>query len=705
VTEGGLAPALSRFIAGPTHDLKRLPIVFDPRAISLAEGVRAALATAVIVAADAWLHWPPMMEAALAALLTCLCDAGGPIRRRVPALLSFAVLGALIVAVFGLARGAGYAIIPLVCMAVFCTSFARVYGQSAQQVGNLLTVVLVLSVDRPMPGLGVAAQQAGAFMGGSLWALLLTMVIWRLHPYLPARRAVADVYRALAAMAGDLRQLLRHAAADEAAWERHARAHRRSVRDAIERARSAVLDTLRMRGAASARAAQSLIRLETADQIFGALIGLSDLLEEHSSPAMRDEAAELLRVLRPVLIVLGHFIVTDRAERLPRLDRAVAGIAAAGAGSGTERLHRFADVIAERLRIAITLAAPSGFLPDLARDARPPLRARLLGPLRANLDWQSAPLRHALRTALVMAPALAITFAWPGPYQHWLIITMVVTLQPYYAMTFQRALERIGGTVLGGALAAGLALVCRTPATIAAALFPLAVISLSFRAASFGLFIAFLTPLIVLLSELGRLGTSELEIAGMRALYTVIGGLLAVAGCLILWPSWEPGRLGAELRAAIAAHGRYAAAELALLLGEVSSDAVEQARRAAGVASNNLEASLARALQEPGQGRRERLQAVMVADAALRRMAGRLSAMQVEPAGDPPSVRVWRDWIADAMRRLSASPPEKLPPRPRLDAGESLARIARQIELMAGALGQGSALDPPGAEPLDLILE
>ncbi len=78
----------------PEADLARLPIAVDLRAISLAEGVRAALSIAAIVAADQWLHWPPLLEAALGALLTCLGDSGGPIRRRLPALLAFALLGA-----------------------------------------------------------------------------------------------------------------------------------------------------------------------------------------------------------------------------------------------------------------------------------------------------------------------------------------------------------------------------------------------------------------------------------------------------------------------------------------------------------------------------------------------------------------------------------------------------------------------------------
>jgi len=662
--------------------------------------VRAALSVAVLVAVNEWLSWPPLMESALAALLTCLCDAGGPIRKRVPALLSFAGVGALITAGFGLVQPAGFALIPFACLGIFCLSFMRVYGQAAMQVGNVLNVVLVLSLDHPWPDATTAATIAVAFAGGSFWALLLTMVIWRLHPYRPARVAVAGIFRAMAMLVGDLQLLLR-AEPNEAAWERHARAHRRAVREAIEQARTVVMDVLRTHGARSLRAAQGLLRLETADQIFVALTALSDLLEHAREPAARQAAARFLRGLRPLLVMMSRRIVADDGAQMQRLARPVSTLGAAATALPDEPLRRVADAIVERLRVVLAVGRSVGSLPYAADDVPAlPLVERVLAPLRANLDRNSAALRHALRAAVVAAFGLAITFAHPGPYQHWLTITMIVTLQPFYALTYARALERIGGTALGGVIASLIAHFCHTPVSIAAALFPLAVLALSLRAASFTGFITFITPLVVLLSELAYPGTSSLMVVVMRALYIFIGGMLAVGGTMLLWPSWEPDRLARELAGAIAAHGRYAASELSLLLGESGAAAVDQARRAAGMASNNLEASLSRALVEPRGRRSDRLEAAMVVDAALRRMAGRLAAMQLQKherwPGDDAAWRRWRDWIGAAVAQLGVGPPGELIPRPALmpaDAvqAESLARIARQIEVMTGALARSAA--------------
>ncbi len=703
----GAAGALARLLRpGPSGDLGKLPIVLNLRAVSIAEGVRAALSVAVIIGISDWLDQPLLLAAALGSLLTCMCDIGGPIRRRVPVLISFAVIGGALTMLMGLARAGGFFVaLPVGVIGLFCLAMARIYGQAGMQMGGLLSAVLVLGLDRPLGPLA-AATLGGLFLLGGLWAVLLTMVIWRTHPFLPARRAVGHAYRELAFMVADLRALIAAnqpggEAADEAAWERawerHARAHRARVREAIEAARAETLDAVRAMGAGNNRSAQSLIRLEAVDQVFGAIIALSDHLEQNV--AARPGCDRVLRRMRPLLVVLGA-VAADDAAKIAPLRRSVALL--------TEDVQALPEASAERaileraverLRIAVTLAVPADYVPGTGLDGkRPPLRQRVLGPIKANADWQSLPLRHALRAITVGTPALAYTLIWFNPYAHWLTITIVVTMQPYFAATFARALERVGGTVLGGLIAAAVGLVCNTPMSMLLALFPLCALALAIRTVSYGLFMVGLTPLVVLLVEFGEPGQSEWVVAGLRMAFTVAGGLLALAGCTLLWPSWEPARLRQQVRDGIAAHGSYAEAELSFLLGETDADAVEAARRAAGLSSNNIEASISRAMLEPGKSAEQRLEAALVIDAALRRMAGRLSAMQLDPglrdAFDVETWHGWRRWIGASMRALAAGQ-GRLAPRPKLAAdprAESLQRIARQIELMAAVVDRAVGL-------------
>ncbi len=78
--------------------------------------------------------------------------------------------------------------------------------------------------------------------------------------------------------------------------------------------------------------------------------------------------------------------------------------------------------------------------------------------------------------------------------------------------------------MLGGLIAALVAFVCTTPLSIAAALFPLAVLAFTVRAVNYAVFISLLTPLVVLLTEVSRPGTGELRSPGCAALYTLAGG-------------------------------------------------------------------------------------------------------------------------------------------------------------------------------------
>ena len=49
------------------------------------------------------------------------------------------------------------------------------------------------------------------------------------------------------------------------------------------------------------------------------------------------------------------------------------------------------------------------------------------------------------------------------------------------------------------------------------------------------------------------------------------------------------------------------------------------------------------------------------------------------------ALAAWRDWIGGAMRALAAGQ-TVLPPRPGVAEADSLVRVARQIELMAGEI-------------------
>ena len=522
------------------------------------------------------------------------------------------------------------------------------------------------------------------------------MVIWRIHPFRPARRAVADAYRSAARLVADLRSLV-DSNADPAAWDAHARGHRRAVRDTIERARTAVQDTLRVRGQASARAFQGLIRIEAMDQIFGAP-------DRPVRPAGSDARPGRCAPPRPACCgccarpcsCCRYAIRADdpgrggaaALQRLSRLGPAMDAMAAAG---HIPVLAGVTDAILERLRIAATLTAPANWQPGALPEAAAGCRggSACMTPLRANLNWQSAAFRHALRTAVVAGPALAVTLSLTGTYQHWLTITLILTMQPFYALTWQRALERDRRHRAGrpGRRRAGPG-VHHAPGHRRRAV-PAGGAAFTARAVNFGVFIALLTPMVVLLTEFSRPGTSEFVIAGLRAAYTVAGGL---AGGVRLHRAVA--QLGAGPPGARAGRRHHGPRRLRRSrAGPAARHRVRARRwtarggRRAWRATTWKPRSPARWPSRAGP-RRAELQAAMVTDAALRRMAGRLSALQLDPhhADGLDAGRHCAAGAPGSAGRCARSLPGRPSPRPARTAArpEALLRIARQIELLDG---------------------
>jgi uncharacterized membrane protein YccC len=544
------------------------------------------------------------------------------------------------------------------------------------QVGNLLSVVIVLALDYPAHSIAQAAGQGLNIAAGAGWAALLTLVIWQIHPYRPARRALADVAQKLSLLAKDLARL---AIAEEspAAFEAHAARHRGAVRDAIETARGVALDTFRRRGVVTGRAAQLTIRLQTCEQIFGGLIALSDILD--NTPAARAPTARAIRLIAGWLAALGPAIEAGTSLETPRklasLDRLRAAIATL-----PETLPRrhVLDAIAENFAAIINVSSP-GPLP--ASGAPLPLRTRILSPIRQNFSFSSAPLRHALRAGVIAAPVLIFTLSIHQQFAHWATITMVLCLQPYFSATWDRSAERIAGTALGGAVAAAIGLLSQTPLQLALTMLPLTMFAFAIRGVSYGAFIAALTPMVILLVEQIAPGTNELLLALERIGYTFLGGTLAVLGNLLLWPGFEATRVETSIGKAIAAHAAYATAVFTALLD--GTPAPDAARRAAGMASNNLEASLARALSEPHKGGDALIERGAVVDAALRRMAGRLSVLALDRPQIPLQARpLWQDWQSWLARSFTGKPPPR-PPLPRGPGADALTRLARQVELIS----------------------
>jgi uncharacterized membrane protein YccC len=555
----------------------------------------------------------------------------------------------------------------------------------------VLTVVIALTLDMPL-NLAQALHFGGAFIAGGLWAVLLTLVLLGSARNRPAMRAVAEVWDLLVGLTRDLMALTQAEAsgqpgsADE--WLAHARVHRRAVRESLEGARIAIAASFRVRGPRSVQAMTNLMRLEIAERIFGALIVLSDLVEHDRDGTTRQHA---LRLLRRVLRLLPKVGGQEPSAAPQRVSRAIV------------RINRMAGAPPAFAAVAATIAEWSLAALRLQQDANAAIagatanrlrfeRVSFWEPLRDNLTWDSAILRHAVRVTVVAVPAIAVALIFWNPYSHWLSYSVALTMQPFFSAAWQRVLERVGGTVVGAMIGGAMAFLPQTPLVHAELLLPLCILGFSTRQVSYGAFIACLTPLIVLLFDIVEPGHSAWTIALMRVAYTIAGGALTMAASFLLWPSWEPQRLRSEFGSTLAAYAEFSRRMAAHVAGASGKQELEEARRAAGVATNNYEASLSRALQEPRRGRGHLLRTALLADGAFRQLGALLMTLEYTAGSGDEAERIawppWAAWVGGTLERLGSdlpALPSPAPPGSTAFAHDVDLRIQAQLSLLREA--------------------
>ena len=610
--------------------------------LAIGRGVRTAFALLIPVIAGDLLNQPLFSWAALGGWLGSLVDKGGSYRTRASSMSAFAILG------FACAYAGTEAahIVPLAVVSMLAVGvlagLARVYGDEGSTIGLFIAVIFAVAVGSPSPLPHAALLRAEMFLLGVAWSMVLSLLLWPLHPFRPARRAVAATYRVLAEFARSLEQVTRTLGdASSVAIHARARAHHAEVRSALESARLVLADVRRPRQGRTPRGEQLLVLTEGAEQLFGTLVAIDAELEAaHESGATMGDAAfdRAFTSLARTLDLLGEAVddsviarkrdgATPPAQQelavpmsWPNVHLRSAAALLSRLGNDVRMLADAAARIDARASNVVTQTAEHPVVVAPKSGVRAWLR-----PLRDALTARSLPARHGLRMGIAAAIAVWLSFALDITRGYWATITTLIVLQPYTGATMRKTLQRVGGSVLGGVLAAALAVAARTKLAIAGIMVPFTIAAVAVLPLNYGVFVLLLTPVFVLLAEPHP---GDWQLAGLRAANTLLGGVIALAAAQLLWPVHELSTYPRQLADLF----RELRTMLATTLGDADPTAplwkraVDDSRRRFGVAMTNAEATMQRLITEDSPNPR-RVEAAMTVTTYGRRMASTLSAM------------------------------------------------------------------------------
>lgn len=511
---------------------------------------------AVAVAVEGGVRPGPALSAGvfatMGALVATQAPMPGPLRdriRRTVAATGFGVLGLL---VGGFATGGGWA--PVAVIALVSAVAALISQINATlSLGSLQLLVytaLASGLVTPLSG----AAEISFFLAGAAWATLTTLLQIRTENLDPDRTAVAAVFTRTA-------DLL--TAGDTASAERA----RRELTNALNAAYDRVIRSR----------SHTAGRVRELSELAGVLNSAAALVEGAVATARTGVPAdpEDVAAVRAVADALrtGQELP---AERPPTLVD----------GSPTRRAVRHGvrlvwNVVGdpeERAGAAVTREAP-------------PLRARLRDLADRTLSSPDGR-AFAVRLALCMSIAEVARQNLASQRPYWVLLTVAIVLKPDFGSVFGRAVQRGAGTLLGVLLGSALLALFPRSAWLLLAMAAFAAVLPWARAANFGLFSVFQTPVIILMLELSLPSTPGL--VRERLTDTLIGCAIVLVFGYLLWPQTWRAPLDQALRDAALALDAFVAAAFTGSPAER-----RRARRRNYRALTELQTQLQRRLAEP----------------------------------------------------------------------------------------------------------
>jgi uncharacterized membrane protein YccC len=632
----------------------------------------------------------PMSWSALGAFEGNIVDNGGPYRVRFVSIAMLMVGGSLGAVLASLASPHLAWALVLTAVFSFVITYLRAAGPQLTTSSVIILVVYFVGIDHPSASLAGALNQAGLFLGGCAIAAILSLLLWPVYPFGHARRVIALCFAGLAQSLAEIDGLLAEADAAKdqgsswtARWFSMAQGFPNRMRSALEAARSSLGSVRARTPARSARGRNLAVLLEIADTLFSRGLAMVDLAERSAIEGNAQDIAFARRRLAwlgqaALLVERG---LGDRARWAESLRQGNTLIAAArmvnGAGFSAGDTAMFAAAFhalqaecVQNLESALEALTGiwTGIDPVFSRPqvqgtplqvtAEQRLRLKSSGALESlheNWTFTSSALRHALRTSAVCVSSVLLVRALHLPYGEWMALTAVIVLQPYVAHTWQKSLQRVGGTIAGGLLAALLVVFIRSPEALIATVCIAAFFTLAWFAVDYAWYSFFLTPTFVLLTVHGR---HDWRIAGIRAMDTILGAALALVAVKLLWTESEHLRL----REILARSGQANAAYLAAMRRYWSTPKAEKAaanvdilapaRRHAGLANNESEEALERLMMEGTQNPAASVRtehALAFATYSRRLMQGMVSVALVHAVPPAPE---WVPFVVDLEDRL-----------------------------------------------------
>ncbi|MEH1885355.1 FUSC family protein [Nostoc sp.] len=567
--------------------------------------------------------------ATMAAWFVGMVNVDGAYRQRATAMIAATIGVTLMFLIASLVSNHLWLAIPTTFLVIFIAGLASLYGNVAASVSLITSIMFVISLAKfaSFSNWSTLVMHCALCLAGGAWTSLLLLGSWVVRPDVPAMQIVANCYLSLSQFVNLASQ--RGVNPNERQeWTRQFLQAQDTVIQDLTSARS-VWTTIwtRQRGA-TLRGNHLLVLIEDVNQIVNSVVALSELLaiasEHQLFYQLQEEIQQVIEQLAIALQMLSEAIAKGKnSVHLGDLDRRVEAleyqweVLRAQVFNQTINLQidEYPDVVnirkitASLTKLAQQIHTDADVVTDLIqgkqssiaqRDISPPAQSEpttIIDTLRQNFTFESVLFRHALRLALIVTFAELLASILPLPRGYWITLTALVALKPNFGGTSETTVQRVIGTIFGGIIGITLVLLLKNTLAIAVCFLFLVFVAMSVRSLSYSIFIILLTPAIILLLNL--ISGGGWEVGVLRIVDSLFGGVLALLGSYLLFPSWERQQLPAQLEKTIRANLAYFQQVIANYLHPQPDESMNMLRHQAALENVNANAAAQRLFSEP----------------------------------------------------------------------------------------------------------
>lgn len=553
-----------------------------------------------------------------------LTDQAGPFIRRRNALI-LAIISFFVVAVIAsFLKNFTFLIYPeIIVFSIFFTMIG-VYGQRLAAVGSLSLVVLAIFIDGHLTGDNIIKSSL-IFLAGSIFYLLIFLVVSKIQPYKLAGQMIGENYLALANYLSLKSKFYFKDPAFDTLYS-HIISQQIFIKNLQEETRETVFKTRKIVNESTTTSRLLMLmflnsidlheKLMTSESDYrkvqenfgsnGFLTSLGDYLQKLSEEMSNigialqsNSKAVPLRNIDELLekIFNEYFELRNRKMNAANLeDFMTLRFILNRITAISDEIITIYKIFSQDEKLAKSLSTGLDYEKFVTAEEK--LNSKVF---LTNFSLKSSHFRHALRITIALVIGYWISsLAFLGiGHAYWILITIVAILKPAYATTKHRNLLRLYGTISGAVVAYGLVFFVSNATVLFVLFLSAMILCFSFLKTKYAWAVFFMTIYVFLAFNILKPGNVNL-IFKDRILDTIIAGVVAFAVSYFVLPVWEHTKNLDFMRKTSQSNLNYFSAAMAFFRKEnLHAQDYKLTRKAAIIDLANLSDNFQRMISDP----------------------------------------------------------------------------------------------------------